>query len=278
MQIEGFSQIVMELCNWNMIEFMKMRDLFCMVTCKSYVDRNKDRTLDCDPKAKDKDKYIYPHYPSDGLKQLLSCLLEEEPERRPEWDELLEMKWLTEGKATVAVTIDDYITEDQGETFVYNTLPECGTGTSSTVYQGFSTNKLGRVAVKVIKKNYRDNHDDLLRNEARVLHILQCARCSNIIRFYGLQTVDTMCFVFEYCQSTLSRVIASGLSEYQARKFFRERRGTRFCRDCESFELAMNILGHGTAVKYPIGLTPKTREDKLKESKELVRTLLQEDP
>ena len=150
--------------------------------------------------------------------QVLQSLLVYDPDKRKDWDEIICLEWLTEGREERSVTID-------GIAYRYYTKPLIGKGASCEVFKGAMTSTPEvTVAVKVVKEEYVRRNSDLFDREMRILNKLREQQCEEFVKFFG-QTEDdggNHFVIFEYCNCTLASQIIGGVCETVAHDFMKQ--------------------------------------------------------
>jgi len=176
---------------------------------------------------------------TDEFKDTLKLMLAISPDQRADWEAILESKWLTAGAVVKRVsfkvkTRDNFnAIVEKPYSVAFMSLPILGAGATGIVFKGNLGDKVddsrSKVAVKRIRKSFTDAHGkEELLTEAAVLRDMKDLGHPNIIKFYGLADMnatnqfDSMTFIFEYCPTTLSSRIGSGLSEFVAHKFMKQ--------------------------------------------------------
>ena len=164
---------------------------------------------------------------TEKLKKTLDRMLVVDPDKRADWEEILESEWLIGDVQQMSCTIRTR------SKLSFIPLPILGSGKTSSVFKGSIGDKDDpsrlQVAVKRIRKSFVDTHGrDALNRELTVLKKLQALMHPNIIKFFGdvtlpaTDTYDGMTLVFEYCPTTLSSRIKAGLSEFVAHRFMKQ--------------------------------------------------------
>lgn len=150
--------------------------------------------------------------------QVLQSLLVYDPDKRKDWDEIICLEWLTEGKEERSVEID-------GIAYKYYTKPLLGKGASCKVFKGVTTSTPEvTVAVKVFKEKYLRENRELFRGEMEILNRLREQQCEEFVKFFG-QTEDdegNHFVIFEYCNCTLASQIIGGVCETVAHDFMKQ--------------------------------------------------------
>lgn len=150
--------------------------------------------------------------------QVLQSLLVYDPDKRKDWDEIICLEWLTEGREERSVTID-------GIAYMYLTKPLLGKGASCKVFKGVTAAAPEvPVAVKVFKEGYVRRNRELFRGEMEILNRLREQQCEEIVKFFG-QTEDgegNHFVIFEYCNCTLASQIIGGVCETVAHDFMKQ--------------------------------------------------------
>lgn len=151
--------------------------------------------------------------------QVLQSLLVYDPDERKDWDEIICLDWLTEGKEERFVNIG-------GIAYKYYTKPLLGKGASCKVFKGVmaSTPEVP-VAVKVVKEEYVRRNSDLFDREMRILSRLREQQCEEFVKFFGQTEGDgegNHFVIFEYCNCTLASQIIGGVCETVAHGFMKQ--------------------------------------------------------
>ena len=146
------------------------------------------------------------------LKRFLVC----DPDKRIDWDEIICLEWLTEGKEERSLTIGDV-------DFKYWTKPVLGSGLSCKVFKGVKASTPEEaVAVKAFTREYVLTNSRLFRHEIQILEELKTQSHEEFVKYFGHVEGESHYLIYEYCNCTLASQIIGGVSETVAHSFMKQ--------------------------------------------------------